>query len=90
LRRKPLPFTDLTRRLKAVGYDLVTGPDGLPVFTKTIPAYFPYAGPRTLLYPAPYDDDEVIPKDVVDNIIIHLYLTSDEEISFWANDPPVH
>jgi len=32
----------------------------------------------------------MIPKDVVDNIIIHLYLTGDEEIHFWNNDLPVH
>lgn len=90
MQRKPLPFTEVVRRLKAVGYELVPGPDGLPVFTKTIPAYFPYNGPRVLAYPAPYEDEETIPKDVVDNIIIHLYLTGDEEISFWDNEPPVH
>jgi hypothetical protein len=87
---KPLLFSDITRRLEAVGYQLVPGPDGLRTFTKTIPPYFPYPMSRTVALPVEYADDEIIPAEVVDNMIIHLWLTGDEDEAFWANDPPVH
>jgi hypothetical protein len=83
---KPLLFSDVTRRLQAVGYQLQDGPDGLRTFTKTILPHFPYVEPRYIAFPVDYDDDELLPTEVVENIVLHLFLTCDEDNSFWANE----
>ena len=87
---KALLFSDVTRRLKALKYDLVPGSEGLRVFTKTISAYFPYSSPRTVACQVEYDDGEIIPAEVVENIVLRLFLTTEEEAKFWGNDEPVH
>ena len=44
---------------------------------------------RTIGYPVPYDDHELLPAEVVENVILHLFLTYEEDTAFWDNDEPV-
>lgn len=86
-----LTFSEVTRRLTALNYELVPGPvEGFRTFTKTIPPYFPYITSREIAFPVPYADDEVLPGKVVENLLTHLFLTTDEDEKFWANEPAVN
>ena len=90
---KPLSLEELERRLKNKDFELIDGPDEhLKTFARVLPPYFPYAGFRKVSYPIPkyYEELQVIPTEVVENIILHLFLTSDEEESFWKDEPVVN
>ena len=90
---KPLPLADIERRLKKLNFQLLDGPDEhLKTFTRVMPPYFPYATARRVAYPIPkyYEELQALPTSIVENIVLHLFLTSDEEDGFWADDEMVH
>lgn len=85
---KPLPLTEVTRRLKPLGFGLVKGPSGLLVYTRNLAPFFPYATTRKIAYhvPAVYDELGALPIAVIEDILLHLFLNSDEEQEFWRNE----
>jgi hypothetical protein len=90
---KPLPLNDLERRLKKLQFQVLEGPDEhLKTFARALPAYFPHPYPRQIAYSFPkyYEELQMIPAAVVDNILLHLFLTSDEEDAFWADEAVVN
>jgi hypothetical protein len=90
---KPLTLDDVQRRLKPLGFELIPGPDEhLKTFARTLPPYFPYATSRRVAYPIPkyYEELQQLPAEIVEDILLHLFLTCDEEDGFWANEQIVH
>jgi hypothetical protein len=90
---KPLSLADLERRLKNLTFQLLEGPDEhLKTFARVLPAYFPHPYPRKIAYPFPkyYKDLQLLPTAVVEDILLHLFLSYDEEVLFWADEEPVH
>ena len=90
---KPLPLAEIQRRLKTAEFELLPGPDEhLMTFVRVRPPYFPYATARKIAYPIPkyYEELQVLPTEIVEDILLHLFLTSDEEEAFWANEETVH
>ena len=90
---KPLSLAELERRLKKKGYELLEGPDEhLKTFARVLPPYFPYGTFRKVSYPIPryYEELQHLPTAIVEDILLHLFLTSDEEDSFWADDELVN
>lgn len=89
---KPLPLTDITRRMRDLGFQFLKGPPGFLVYTRTLEPYFPYATQRTKAYhfPAAYEELDVLPVEIIEDIILHTFLSSDEEEAFWKNEPPVN
>lgn len=90
---KPLPLADLERRLKKLSFHLSEGPvEHLKTFARVLPAYFPHPYPREIAYPFPkyYEELQLLPTAVIDDIILHLFLSCDEEKAFWADDEMVN
>ncbi len=90
---KPLPLVELDRRLKKQNFKLLDGPDEhLKTFVRVVPAHFPYAIARNIAYPIPryYAELPLLPTAVVEDILLHLFLSSDEEDSFWADEEPLN
>jgi hypothetical protein len=80
----PLPLKEITKRLQIQGFSRTQRPDDLLVFSRTVPAFFPYSHDRRIAYPVPpYDEDMPLPVEVIENILLHLFLSSDEEEAFW-------
>lgn len=86
MHHSPLPLKEVTRRLEKLGYELQQGPEGLLTYTKVIPPYFPHATSRRVAYHVPKyyaDQDFRIPYEAVDDILLHLALSEEEEEQFW-------
>ena len=85
----PLPLKEITGRLEKLGYELKQGPEGLLTFTKVLPPYFPHATSRRVAYHIPkyYAEPGLsIPYEVVDDILLHLFLSEEEEEQFWNEE----
>jgi hypothetical protein len=90
---KPLALVELDRRLKKLRFELLDGPDEhQKTFVRVLPPYFPYATFRKVSFPIPryYEELEILPTAIVENILLHLFLTSEEEDLFWADEERVH
>ncbi len=86
MQHPPLPLSEVTRRLKTIGYELQPGPEGLLTYTKVLPPFFPHATSRRVAYHVPKYYEEpgfAIPGEVVDDILLHLFLSEEEEEQFW-------
>jgi hypothetical protein len=85
---QPLPPKEIKLRLEQLGYKCKLIPDDMIVLSKE-PHYFPYATPRKIAYHIPnYPEDLQLPVPVIEDILLHLFLTSDEEMKFWRVDSP--
>jgi hypothetical protein len=58
-----LPFVEIVKRLKDLGYDLAHAEEGILVFWKMRPRYFPYATGRRSAYPVPKYYEVQIPAE---------------------------
>lgn len=89
---KPLPLDEITRRLKTLGFELLPGPDDLLAYARLTPPHFPYATTRKIAYEFPkyYQELALLPVEIVDNILLHLFISYDEEQQFWGDEGTVH
>ena len=86
---KPLAFSDICRRLRKIGYEQLPGPDEhLITFSRVLAPYFPFVHPRCVAYHVPkyYQELPLLPAEIVEDIVLHLFLTFDEDTSFWKDD----
>ena len=62
------------------------------VFGQLRPPYFPYHNARKIAYPVPeyYRQLDLVPAEIVDDIILHLFLSGDEDEKFWNDEGTVH
>lgn len=86
--RKPLPLAEIERRLRKIGYEMMPGPDGTLVFFQVRAAFFPYGSTRRIAYPIPeyYSNWQLIPTELIDDIILHLFFSADEDEDFWNEE----